>query len=132
MRARSFVRMDGVLREAGRLVAIGGIAGLAGCSDGPSARIIVPLPDTTVYASVELRMEGHKLERTTQTKIYVDLTQYTGELIDNSLPSDCDDCNFVIGFAGPTITNGAHTISAHFYDGEVEIASDSVPLVFAR
>ena len=105
---------------------------LAACSDEPSARIIAPLPDTTVYASIELRMEGHKLTTTTETKVYVDLVQYTGELINNTLPAECDDCMFVISFNGPTIANGPHTIGAYFFEGEAQLATDAIPLVFAR
>lgn len=105
---------------------------LAACSDDPSARIVAPLPDTKVVASVELRMEGHALGDTTQTKIYVDLQPYTGELVDNSLPADCTDCNFVIGFAGVSISNGPHTVGAYFFAGDKQIASDAVSLVFAR
>jgi hypothetical protein len=105
---------------------------LAACTDDPSATIIAPLPDTTVYASVELRMEGHKLTNTTETKVYVDLVQHTGELIDNSLPDECDNCMFVISFAGSGITNGPHTIAVYFFDGETQIATDAIPLVFAR
>ena len=105
---------------------------LAACTDEPSARIIAPLPDTTIYASVELRIEGHKLSNTTETKIYVDLAPFTGELIDNTLPDDCENCSFIIGFAGAAITNGPHTIGVFFFDGEKQIATDAVPLVFAR
>jgi hypothetical protein len=105
---------------------------LAGCSDDPEARIIAPVPDATVVASVELRMEGHQLADTTQTKIYVDLQPYTGELIDNTLPDDCDDCAFVISFAGAPIANGPHTIGAYFFSGDQQIATDAVSLVFAR
>ena len=105
---------------------------LAACSDDPEVRIIAPLPDTTVVASVELRMEGHRLSDTTETKIYVDLQQFTGELIDNTLPADCDDCAFVIGFAGAAITNGPHTIGVNLFAGEKLLASDAVKLVFAR
>lgn len=106
---------------------------LFACTEGPSARIIAPLADTTVVATVELRMTGHDLSATTATKVYVDQEQYTGELIDNTLPDDCDDsCKFVISFAGSSITNGAHTIGVGFFDGEIEIATDAVALVFAR
>lgn len=105
---------------------------LAACSDDPSVRIIAPLPDTTVVASVELRCEGHQLGDTTQTKLYVDLQPYTGELVENSLPASCDDCNFVIGFAGAAITNGKHSVGAYFFAGDKQIASDTVSLVFAR
>jgi len=107
--------------------------GLVGaCDDGPSATIIAPLPDTMVVASVELRMKGHELSDTTETKVYIDLQHYTGELINNTLPSECDDCMFVISFNGPSIANGTHVISAHFYAGENEIASDAISLLFAR
>jgi hypothetical protein len=105
---------------------------LTACSDEPSARIVVPLPDTTIVASVELRMTGHDLSNTTETKIYVDLQQFTGELIDNSLPAECDDCNFVIGFAGASIPNGPHTVAVYFFAGETQLATDAIPLVFAR
>jgi len=105
---------------------------LAACSDDPSVRIIAPLPDTTIVASIELRCEGHLLADTTQTKIYVDLQPFTGELVDNSLPTDCDDCNFVVGFAGAAITNGPHTVGLYMFAGEKQIASDAVALVFAR
>jgi hypothetical protein len=105
---------------------------LAACSDDPSATIIAPLPDTNVYASVELRMQGHNLTNTTETKIYVDLVQFTGELIDNTLPPECDDCMFVISFAGAAITNGPHTIAVYFFEGEEQLATDSIPLVFSR
>ena len=117
------------MRAAAFLIALGT---LAACDDGPEARIIVPLPDTTIYASVELRMTGHNLSHTSQTKIYVDLTQFTGEVVDNSLPPECDDCMFVIGFAGASITNGPHTIAAYFFDGDEQLATDAIPLVFAR
>jgi|ERR1043165_8585096 hypothetical protein len=105
---------------------------LAACSDDPEARIIVPLPDTTIVASVELRMEGHQLSDTTETKIYIDLQHYTGELIANTLPDDCDDCSFVISFAGAPIANGPHTIGAYFFAGDKQIATDSIPVVFQR
>ena len=106
--------------------------GLAACSDEPSAQIYAPLPDTTVVATVELRMKGHELQNTTETKVYLDLEQYTGDLIDNTLPSDCDDCMFVISFGGASITNGPHTIGVYFFDGETQLATDAIPLVFAR
>jgi hypothetical protein len=105
---------------------------LTACSDDPEVRIIAPLPDTTVVASVELRMEGHGLSNTTETKIYVDLQQFTGELVDNTLPDECDDCAFVIGFAGASITNGPHTVGVYLFEGENQLASDAIPLVFAR
>ena len=105
---------------------------LTACSDDPEVRIIAPLPDTTVVASVELRMEGHNLSTTTETKIYVDLQQFTGELVDNTLPDECDDCAFVIGFAGADITNGPHTVGVYLFEGEKQLATDAIPLVFAR
>jgi hypothetical protein len=105
---------------------------LAACSDEPSARIIAPLPDTMVVATVELRMTGHELTGTTETKIYLDLERYTGDLIDNTLPSECDDCMFVISFGGASIANGPHTIGVDFFAGETRLASDAIPLVFAR
>lgn len=105
---------------------------LAACSDEPEVRIIAPLPDSTIVASVELRMEGHMLSSTTETKIYVDLEQFTGELVDNTLPDECDDCAFVIGFAGASITNGPHTVAVYLFDGEKQLATDAIPLVFAR
>jgi hypothetical protein len=101
------------------------------CDDGPSASIIAPLPDTTVVASVELRMTGRELSGAT-TKVYLDLQPYTGDLIENTLPSECDDCNFVIAFGGASIANGPHTIGVYFYDGESQIATDAISLVFAR
>ncbi len=86
-----------------------------------------------VVATVELRMQGHDLSATSSTKVFVDLQRYTDELINNTLPPECDDCNFVISFGGASITNGAHTIGVSFFDGEEkEIASDAVDLVFAR
>ena len=54
---------------------------LAACSDEPSAQIIAPLPDTTVVATVELRMKGHELTNTTETKVYLDRERYTGDLV---------------------------------------------------
>ena len=104
---------------------------LGACSDEPSAKIIAPLPDTTVVASVELRMEGHDLTNA-ETRIYLDLERYTGDLIDNTLPQECDDCSFVISFAGATITNGPHTIGVYFFDGETQLATDAISLVFQR
>ena len=115
-----------------RLLLVMGALVVAACSDDPSARIIAPLPDTTVVASVELRMEGHGLADTTETKVYVDLMHYTGELIDNTLPDDCEDCAFVISFAGAPIANGPHTIGVYFFAGDKQIATDAIPLVFAR
>jgi hypothetical protein len=116
--------------RANTLIAIGM---LSGCSGGPSAQIVVPLPGTTVVATVELRMTGHELSATTATKVYVDLVQVTGELIDNTLPEACDDdCNFVISFAGASITNGPHNLGVTFFDGETQLASDAVSLIFAR
>ena len=106
--------------------------GLFACSDGPSAQIIAPVPDTMVVATVELRMTGHDLSATTATKVYIDQQQFTGELIDNSLPAECDDCKFVISFGGASIANGTHTVGVSFFDGEKELASDSVSLIFAR
>lgn len=85
-----------------------------------------------VVATVELRMVGHALSATTATKVYIDEQQHTGELIDNSLPAECADCNFVISFGGASIANGPHTISVAFFDGETELATDAVSLVFAR
>jgi hypothetical protein len=106
---------------------------LAACDDGPSAQIYAPLPDTTVVATVELRMNGSELSNVTETRIYIDLMQHTGELIDNTLPGECDDeCMFVISFAGANITNGPHTVAAYFYEGAKQIATDAIPLVFAR
>src|SRR5262245_56493473 len=93
---------------------------LACCNDDPSAKIIAPIPDSTVVAAVELRMEGHDLTNVT-TKIYVDLQHYS-DLISNTLPSDCEDCNFVISFAGASITNGPHTIGVYFFAGETQVA----------
>jgi len=113
------------------LLALGALA-VAACSDDPDARIIAPLPDTTVVASIELRMEGHQLSDTSQTKVYVDLEHYTGELIDNTLPADCEDCAFVISFAGAPIANGPHTIGVYFFAGDKQIATDAIPLVFQR
>ncbi len=49
---------------------------LSACSDDPSAQIIVPLPDTTVVAAVELRMKGHQLTNA-ETRIYLDLNRYS-------------------------------------------------------
>lgn len=123
------VYTDGMRTDA-LLLAVGLL--LAACDDGPSAQIYAPLPDTTVVATVELRMNGNELSNVTETKIYVDLMQYTGELVDNTLPSECDECMFVISFAGASITNGPHTVAVYFYEGEKQIATDSVPLVFAR
>lgn len=108
------------------------VLAVAACTDDPNASIIAPLNDTTVVASVELRMEGHNLTDTTQTKIYVDLVQYTGELIDNTLPDECDNCAFVISFAGAPIANGPHTVGAYFFAGDKQIATDAVSLVFQR
>ena len=103
---------------------------LSACSDDPSAQIIVPLPDTTVVAAVELRMKGHQLTNA-ETRIYLDLNRYS-DLIDNTLPSECDDCMFVIQFAGASIPNGPHTIGVYFFDGETQLATDATSLVFAR
>ncbi len=106
---------------------------LAACTDEPEAHIIAPLSDTTVYASVELRMQGHQLTGTTQTKIYVDLEQHTGELVNNTLPEECDEqCSFVISFYGASIANGSHSVSVYFYADDVQLAADVVPLKFAR
>jgi hypothetical protein len=106
------------------------LATLAACSDGPSVKIIAPLPDTTVVASVELRLEGHELTNA-ETKIYLDLQPYS-DLITNTLPSECDDCAFTISFAGASITNGRHTIGIYLVDGETELATDAISVVFAR
>jgi hypothetical protein len=38
----------------------------------------------------------------------------------------------VIGFAGATITNGPHTIGVYFFDGDTQLATDAISLVFAR
>lgn len=107
------------------------LAVVTGCSDDPSAEIIVPLPDTTVVASVELRIHGHRLTGTTETKIYLDLEPYS-DLLSNSLPSECGDCEFVVAFAGASISNGEHAVAVFFYEGETELASDTINLVFAR
>lgn len=108
-----------------------GVLGTA-CSDEPSVRIIVPLPDTTIVAAVELRMEGHQLTNTTETKVYLDLQHYTGDLIQNTLPEECESCSFVISFGGVSIPNGPHTIAVYFFDGETQLATDAIPVVFAR
>jgi hypothetical protein len=106
---------------------------LAACTDDPEAQIIAPISDTTVYATVELRMRGHLLTETTHTKIYVDRAQHTGELVNNTLPEDCDEeCSFVISFAGASIPNGPHTVAVYFYADDNQLATDVVPLVFAR
>ena len=106
---------------------------LAACTDEPEAHIIAPLSDTTVYASVELRMTGHELTGTTQTKVYVDLVQHTGELVNNTLPEQCgEQCSFVISFYGASIPNGSHNVSVYFYADDVQLATDVVPLKFAR
>ena len=105
---------------------------LVGCSDEPSVRIIAPLPDSTIVASVELRLEGHYLSATTETKIYIDLQHYTGDLVDNTLPDECERCDFVVAFAGNSITNGMHTVAVYFFAGEEQLATDAIPVVFAR
>jgi hypothetical protein len=116
------------MRTMALLVALGAAAG---CTDDPSVRIVAPLPDTTVVASVELRMEGHHLQDTTQTKIYLDLQPYS-DLIENSLPDECGSCMFTIAFAGASITNGMHEISVYMYEGETQIADDTISLKFQR
>src|SRR5262245_24780903 len=113
------------MRTAALVVALGT---LAACSDDPSVRIIAPLPDTTVVAAVELHLKGHDLTNAV-TKIYLDLQPYS-DLITNTLPSECDDCMFTIAFAGALIMNGPHTIGVYFYDGETQIATDAIRLVF--
>ncbi len=110
------------------LVALGTFAG---CDHEPSIAIVAPLPDTSVVAAVELRLEGHDLAETTETKVYLDLQQYS-DLITNTLPDECGTCNFVISFAGASIPNGPHNIAVYMYEGEEQVASDSVDLVFAR
>jgi hypothetical protein len=115
------------MRIAAVLISLGT---LAACDDGPSVRIIAPLPDTTIVAAVELHLEGHALQNAT-TKSYLDLASYS-DLITNTLPSDCDDCRFTISFAGASITDGAHTIGVYFFDGEMQIATDAVSVVFQR
>lgn len=112
------------------IILLAALGMLAACADEPSVKIIAPLPDTTVVASVELRLTGHDLTNT-QARIYLDLQLYN-DLISNTLPSECDDCNFVISFAGASITNGPHTIGVYFFDGEHQVANDAVSLVFAR
>lgn len=116
------------MRTTALLVAV---AALAGCTDEPSVAIIAPLPDTTVVASVELRMHGHRLEDTTQTKIYLDLQPYS-DLIENTLPDECGSCMFTIAFAGASISNGVHEISVYMYEGETQIADDTISLKFQR
>jgi hypothetical protein len=116
------------MRSAALLIALGLLAACG--SDEPSVKIIAPLPDTTVVASVELRMEGRALTNA-ETRIYLDLQRYS-DLITNTLPSECEDCNFVISFAGNSITNGPHTIGVYFFDGETQLATDAISLVFAR
>jgi hypothetical protein len=108
------------------------LAAFAGCTDEPSVKIIAPLPDSTIVASVELRMEGRYLSSTTETKIYIDLQQHTGDLVDNTLPDECERCDFVIAFAGNMIPNGEHIIAVYFYAGEETLANDALPVVFAR
>jgi hypothetical protein len=103
---------------------------LSACSDDPSVKIVAPLPDTTVVASVELRMEGHDLTNA-ETRIFLDLNRYS-DLIGNTLPQECEDCMFVISFAGASITNGPHTIGVYMFDGETQLATDAISLVFAR
>ena len=116
------------MRTTALFVALGAVAG---CTDDPSVSIVAPLPDTTVVASVELRLHGHRLEDTTQTKIYLDL-QPNSDLIENSLPDECGSCMFTIAFAGASITNGMHEISVYFYSGETQIADDTISLKFMR
>ena len=114
------------MRTATILVALA----LAACADDPNVRIIAPLPDTPVVAAVELHMQGHDLT-SASTKIYLDLQPYS-DLIANTLPSECDDCNFTIAFAGALIDNGPHTFGIYFYDGETQLATDAIRLVFSR
>jgi hypothetical protein len=115
------------MRTAAFLVALGT---LAACSDDQDVKIIAPLPDTTVVAVVELHMEGHELMNA-ETRIAVDQQPYV-DLVSNTLPSECNDCSFVIGFAGASIANGPHTIGVSFFEGETQLATDTVSLVFQR
>ena len=109
------------------------VALFTGCDDGPGADILVPLPDTVVVGTIELRMQGRELTETTETRVYVDRVHHTGELIDNSLPDECDDeCNFVIAFAGASIPNGPHIIGVTFFAGEEQLATDAVSVVISR
>lgn len=117
------MRADGILLAVGLLTA---------CTDEPRAQIIAPLPDTMVVATVELRMQGRDLSNITETKVYVDLVQVTGELIDNTLPPECEKCMFVISWAGASITNGKHTIGVYFFENDKQIATDAISLVFNR
>ncbi len=103
---------------------------LAACTEEPSVKIIAPLPDTTVVAAVELRLEGHALTNA-ETRVSLDLQRYS-DLISNTLPAECDDCAFVISFAGASIANGPHTFGVSFFDDDTELASDTISLVFAR
>jgi hypothetical protein len=103
----------------------------AGCTDEPTVNIVAPLQDTTVVASVELRLHGHRLEDTTQTKVYLDLQPYS-DLISNSMPDECESCDFTIAFAGASIPRGMHEISVYFYEGETPVADDTVSLMFQR
>lgn len=104
---------------------------LGACTDGPSVQIIVPLDNSTVVASVELRCRGHNLTSAHDTEILLDGQHYS-DLIENTLPANCDSCNFVISFAGASITNGTHTIGIDIHDATKPIASDQITLNFQR
>ena len=118
-----------------RLPAMGVVAVLAlavcGCSSGPAADIIAPLEGSTVSASIELRLEGHELGSTMTTEVLVDGQHYS-DLIESTLPANCDSCKFTISFAGASIANGTHRIGVNLIDDNGPIASDQVTLMFLR